>query len=494
MKSFAALAVALAAVVSFLLGLVVAGGAPSGARRGVLAPAALAPAALSISMAPAVRQAGAGVDFSDVAAQLNGTVVNVDAVARDERTRQTPQRFRRDLADDQGVPREGSGSGFIIDAAGYILTNHHVIEGADRVTVTLSDGRALRASVVGIDPAIDVALLHVDTDHPLPAAPLGDSSAVRVGEWVCAIGNPMGYVHSVTVGVVSFLGRKLFDQSLDAFIQTDAAISFGNSGGPLINAAGQVVGMATAVSSQASSIGFAIPINQILDVLPQLRERGRVARGYAGVLLTAATPGLREALSLDVDRGALIQDVPEGTPAARAGLRPYDVITAIDDRPVADDQTLIREIAARVPGTIVRLAVWRDGSSRTVTVKLTERPLPPTVRPASMPGGVRPVLSPEQGPLGLTVRDLDAPTIRRFALPDTLKGVQVIDIDSTGPARVARVRRGHIILEVNRQKVATVTDFQRIVAGLRAGSVVALFIFDPLTHERAVHAVTLDPA
>jgi len=284
MKTLLASAVALVAVVSFLLGLVVSGGAPSGVRRGVLAPAALQSSPVSVSLSPAPRLSGAAVDFSQVAARLNGTVVNVDAVARDERTRQTPRRFQRDMQDDAGTPREGSGSGFIIDAAGYILTNHHVIEGADRVTVTLSDGRAMRATVVGIDPAIDVALLHVVTDVPLPAAPLGDSSQIKVGEWVCAIGNPLGYVHSVTVGVVSFLGRKLFDQSLDAYIQTDAAISFGNSGGPLINGAGQVIGMTTAVSSQAQSIGFAIPINQIMDVLPQLRERGRVARGYAGVM------------------------------------------------------------------------------------------------------------------------------------------------------------------------------------------------------------------
>ncbi|MBM3750589.1 MAG: PDZ domain-containing protein [Acidimicrobiia bacterium] len=494
MKVHAATAVGLAAVVSFLLGLVAAGGAPGGVRRGVLAPAALETHPLSISVAPSVRPTGAAVDFAEVAARLNGTVVNVDAVAREERGRQTPRRFQREMSDENGVPREGSGSGFIIDPAGYILTNHHVIEGADRVTVSLNDGRALRATVVGIDPAIDVALLHVSTNGLLPAAPLGDSSTIKVGEWVCAIGNPLGYVHSVTVGVVSFLGRKLFDQSLDAFIQTDAAISFGNSGGPLINSAGEVVGMTTAISSQAQSIGFAIPINQVLSVLPQLRERGRVSRGYAGVMLTTATPGLKAALSLGTDRGALIQEVPDGTPAARAGLRPYDVITAIDGQPIPDDQALIRAIAARVPGTVVRLDVSRDAGTFAVSVKLTERSLPSTVRAASVPGGVRSVLSPEQGPLGVTVRDLDAATIRRFALPDTLKGVQVLDVDTAGPARQARVRRGHIIIELNRQKVTSVADFQRLVATLAPGTVAAVYVFDPLTHERAIHAVTLDPA
>jgi len=186
--------------------------------------------------------------------------------------------------------------------------------------------------------------------------------------------------------------------------------------------------------------------------------------------------------------------VPEGTPAARAGLRPYDLITAIDGRLIEDDQALIREIAGRVPGTVARLDVFREATRRTVTVKLTERPLPPTVRAASVPGGVRPVLSPEQGPLGLTVRDLDAATITRFALPETVRGVQIIDIDTTGPGRQARLRRGQIVLELNRQKVTSVTDFQRLLATVRPGAVVAVFVFDPLTHERAIYAVTVDPA
>lgn len=494
MKPRALAAVALGAVVSFLLGLVAAGGQPIGSRRGVMAPAALQPHPLSISVASnPVRSAGAGVDFSEVAARLNGSVVNVDAVARDERGRPGPRRFQREMTDEQGAPREGSGSGFIIDPAGFILTNHHVVEGADRVTVTLSDGRALRATIVGIDPAIDVALLQV-TAANLPVAALGDSSTIKVGEWVCAIGNPLGYVHSVTVGVVSFLGRKLFDQSLDAFIQTDAAISFGNSGGPLINAAGEVIGMTTAISSQASNIGFAIPINQVVAVLPQLRDRGRVARGYAGVALTAATPGLNAALGLGADRGALVQDVPPDTPAARAGLRAYDLITAIDSRRIADDQELIREISSRAPGSVAAFEVWRDGVSRTVSLKLTERPLPPTTRPTTVTGGVRPVLSQEQGPLGITVRDLDEATMRRFALPDTLRGVQIIDVDTAGPARLARLRRGHIVLEINRQKVTSVTDFQRLVSTLTPGRVVAVYVFDPLTDERALHAVVLDPA
>lgn len=496
MKGLAASSVALAIVVSFLLGLVVSGGTPVGGRRGVVTPAALETRPLSISMDPMASPAagtGTAVDFAAVAARVNGAVVNVDAVAREDRSRM-PRRFQRDMADDNNAPREGSGSGFIIDAAGFILTNHHVIEGADRVTVTLGDGRVLRATVVGIDPAIDVALLQVSATGALPVAPLGDSDSLRVGEWVCAIGNPLGYVHSVTVGVISFLGRKLYDQSLDAYIQTDAAISFGNSGGPLINSRGQVVGMTTAVSSQASNIGFAIPIGQVIGVLPQLRERGRVARGYAGVVLTTATPRLQTALQLPRDRGALVQDVPPDTPAGRAGLRPYDLITAIDDVEISSDEALIRYIAARVPGSLVRLDVWRDSVKRQVSLKLMERPLPATMRPPATTGGVRPVLTSEQGPLGLTVRDLDSATARRFTLPDGLAGVMIVDVDSAGPARQARVRRGQVVLEINRAKIGSVAEFQRIVSALPPGAAVALFVFDPLTGDRAIYSIVLDPA
>lgn len=496
MKGRAASLVVLAAAVSFLLGLVVAGGTPAGALRGVVTPAALDTRPLSISTAPSAPAIGPiveGVDFASVAARVNGAVVNVDAVARDDRSR-APRRFQREMSDENGAPLEGSGSGFIIDAAGFILTNYHVIEGAERVTVTLGDGRALLAAVVGIDPAIDVALLKVQAPSALPVALLGNSDTLRVGEWVCAIGNPLGYVHSVTVGVVSFLGRKLFDQSLDAFIQTDAAISFGNSGGPLINSRGQVVGMTTAVSSQASNIGFAIPISQVIGVLPQLRERGRVSRGYAGVVLTPATPRLQSALQLARDRGALVQDVSPDTPAARAGLRPYDLITAIDGIDVVSDEALQRQISSRVPGSVVRLEVWRERAAQIVSLKLSERPLPATVRPASVSGGVRPVLGRETWPLGITVREIDEATAKRVRLPESLEGVMIMDVDLTGPARQARIRRGQVVLEINRQKISSVAQFQRVVAALAAGAAVAVYVFDPLTDQRAIYSVVIDPS
>ncbi len=237
--------------------------------------------------------ATAALNFADIAARMNPAVVNIDATARGRRARQLVEGGARRGADDpfepgrrgEDTPRRGTGTGFLIDADGSILTNHHVIEGAERLSVKLADGRTLRAEVVGSDPDTDIALIKVAGSGPFPFAMLGDSSKLRVGEWVCAIGNPLAYEHTVTVGVVSFIGRKLFDPSLDNYIQTDAAISFGNSGGPLINSRGQVIGINSAISRQVSNIGFAVPINQARAVLKQLKThragRARLHRRHA---------------------------------------------------------------------------------------------------------------------------------------------------------------------------------------------------------------------
>ena len=487
--------IGLTAVVSFLLGLISASTRPVRSPYRVTPAAAESTAPIAVPTVPAAEStpALAGVDFAAVAAQLNAAVVNVDNASRGaaDRGRPFPQRYRREFGDDSNAPRSGSGSGFIIDPAGYILTNYHVIEGADRLTVTLGDGRAFRAAVVGIDPAIDVALLRIPSREPLPVAPLGRSETLRVGEWVCAIGNPLGYIHSVTVGVVSFLGRKIFDQSLDALIQTDAAITFGNSGGPLINSRGEVVGMATAISTEASNIGFAIPIDQIVAVLPQLQEHGRVSRGFLGVGLTGVTPALQRALRLGTNRGAVVQDVTPSTPADRAGLRTYDVIIAADGRSIRSDEELIRYISGRQPGVIAMIELWRDGATRVVPVKLTERPVPASSRSGDA-AEVQPVASPEQGPLGLTVRDLDESTLARFQRPDSIHGVVVSRVDQAGPARVADIQTGQVVLEVNRPRITSAAEFRAIVASLPPGDPVALLMFDRVRDQRLIVTVIPD--
>ncbi len=492
----AALFATLTGVVGFLLGLVASGTRPTGSTE----PLPLRPAShkgAGTLEGPIVEPGGAppgtAIGFAAVAARVNAAVVNIDAAVRaDERSRPAP-RYR--AGDDPWTPREGSGSGFIIDASGLLLTNYHVIEGADRITVTLSDGRALMATVVGVDPAIDIALLQVPAGDPLPFTTFGDSDALRVGEWVCAIGNPLNYVHSVTVGVVSYLGRKIFDPSLDAFIQTDAMISFGNSGGPLLDAAGRVVGITTAISAQASNIGFAIPINQVVAVLPQLREKGRVSRGYIGVGLAALTPVLQQGLRLGPSRGALVQNVSPDTPAERAGLRTYDVITSADGIAIRSDDDLIRYIAARAPGNLTTLDVWRDGATRSLEVKLTERPPAETARGRTGRGNrqVQPATGREQGLLGFTVRDLDPAIIARQNLPAGIEGVQVVDVDPAGPARLARVRTGHIVLEVNRRRVTSAAEFLAVVASLKPGQVAALLLYDQLSDQRIIAAILTDP-
>ena len=494
MTRFAGALAAFTAVVGFLVGLIVMGSPPRtshgapGLRQTDAPPVTVAAAPDS-----AVHANSGPVDFSAVASHVNAAVVNVDAAARgDGRTRSGP-RWRRDMADDPSAPHEGSGSGFLIDPHGYLLTNFHVVDGADRVTVTLVDGRSFRADVVGVDPAIDVALLRIPGVDGLPTVVLGDSGTLRAGQWVCAIGNPLGYVHSVTVGVVSYLGRKLFDQSLDAYIQTDAAISLGNSGGPLIDAEGRVVGITTAVSAQAANIGFAVPIGQVLPVLGQLRERGRVSRGFIGVGLTTLTPAFSRALGLSANSGALVQDVPIDTPAERSGLRAYDVIVSADDVAVRTDEDLSRHIAARTPGTTTSLGVIREGVRQTIVVKLTERPLPESSqRRLTSASDARPASARDQGPLGLTVRDLDRATAMRQSIPDTIQGVVVVDVDPAGPGRLARLRPGHLILEINRRPVTSAAAFQRALAELKPGDVVVLLVFDQLLDQRILVAIATD--
>jgi serine protease Do len=489
MRRFLAIAVVLVAVVAFMVGLVVAGAGvrlPAGpvmtmGKGPVEAGSATEPAA-----APPTAVA-TGVDFAEVAARMNAAVVNIDARSRSGRAR------RGDLDSPQrDAPRQGAGSGFVIDADGHILTNFHVIDGADRITITLSDGRSMRARVVGTDPAIDVALLSIDAGPSarLPVAELGDSDRLRVGEWVCAIGNPLGWVHSVTVGVVSFRGRKIFDHSLDDYIQTDAAINFGNSGGPLINARGEVVGINTAISSQANNIGFAIPINQVRAVLPQLKTRGRVARGFIGVTLETLTPAMQRALGLTTATGAIVQDVTADTPAERAGLRVYDVIRSVDGRDVTSSDELIRDVAARQPGSVARLQVLRDGRQQDVIVKLAERPRADAAanedrRPAQPADTAQP-------PLGLVVRDIDAPTAQRYGLPSALGGVLVWRIEPASLAQVARMRRGMVILEINRRRIQSVEDYERAIARARPGDVLALYVYDPFAEQRSILTVTVE--
>jgi serine protease Do len=493
-RRFIAVTVGLAATVSFLVGLIVAGTMTP-------TPATSAPeprlARARAASAPTTATAAVATSFADIAERLNPAVVNIDATMTGTPTRRrydsslpgAPEPERRRPAPDREAPRRGAGTGFIIDPSGYILTNHHVIADSSRISVRLTDGRTLRARRIGSDPDTDIALIKVESPRPLPHAALGDSDELRVGEWVLAIGNPLAYEHTVTVGVVSYIGRKLFDSALDQYIQTDAAINFGNSGGPLINARGEVIGINAAISSRAANIGFAVPINQATAILPQLREHGEVSRGFIGVRLKKVDPDLQRSLSLRTSSGALVQDVEPGTPGFRAGLRTYDVIVAVDGRQVTANDDLIQIIAARKPGTVATLQIVRDGRTMNVPVKLAERPLRPENVDAA--ASERPQSRRRELPLGMAVRNLDDDLLRHLDLPSSTHGVVVSQVEPAGAAEEAEIQRGHVVLEINRQRVRNVDEFRRLVSAASAGDVLTLYIYNPGSG-RTLHTIKID--
>ncbi|HEY7289050.1 MAG TPA: trypsin-like peptidase domain-containing protein [Vicinamibacterales bacterium] len=501
MRRFTFVTLGLTAVVGFLVGAIVAGGlSRPDVAAGVSSKmpanhATVKPASHAIITTPAVN-------FADIVEHINPAVVNIDATARGREGRRRRSRSIAPDPDspfdfgprdrDRDGPSRGAGSGFIIDADGSILTNNHVIDHADRIIVKLSDGRTFRARTVGADPDTDIALIKIDAPAGLPVAPLGDSAALRMGEWVCAIGNPLGYEHTVTVGVVSFVGRKLFDMSLDNYIQTDAAINFGNSGGPLINARGEVIGINAAISSRGSSIGFAVPISGAAAVLPQLRARGRVSRGYMGVALRDIDADIERSLKLGVNHGAMVQDVTDGSPADRAGVHPYDVFVALDEEEIANDDQLIREIAARAPGSVARLQLLRDGHAQTVSVKLTERP--PRDREdgkqESSPSD-RSKTEPDL-PLGLTVRDLDRQTLERLDLPKQTRGVLITRVEPLSSSFDNGIERNTVLLEINRQRVESVADYRRIAKAARPGDVLTLWVYSPDLIQRQLKTIRVE--
>jgi serine protease Do len=495
-RRFVVVTVCLAATIAFLIGLIVAGSmTPQPAISAPTAPLIPARSRSAATLVPAVSS------FADVAERLNPAVVNIDATSRgSQRSRRFgglpvpdgPELFDRPGGRDPQGPRRGAGTGFVIDPDGLILTNHHVVDGADRIMVRLTDGRNLHATRIGSDPDTDVALIKVESNRPLPFAPLGDSDALRVGEWVVAIGNPLAYEHTVTVGVVSFIGRKLFDSSLDRYIQTDAAINFGNSGGPLINARGEVIGINAAISSRASNIGFAVPINQARVILPQLREKGHVSRGYIGVSLRDVDPDLQRSLGLTTNDGVLVQDITPGSPGGRAGIRAYDLIVAVDGKAVSGNDQLIEMIAARQPGTVTTLQILRENHPINIPVKLAERPLRDQRRPTANEDQA-PQPSSARGPsLGLSVRELDRDFADRFKLPDGIQGVVISRVEPMSPAFDAEVERGHVLLEINRHPVRSVDDYRRLTGNAKAGDILTLYVYKPESDARALMTVKIE--
>ena len=360
------------------------------------------------------------------------------------------------------------GSGFIIDKNGYILTNNHVVEKASEIKVKLFDGTTYKAKVVGKDPKTDVALIKIDPKgKELHVAELGDSDALQIGEWVLAIGNPFGLSYTVTAGIVSAKGRVIGEGPYDNFIQTDASINPGNSGGPLVNMKGQVVGINSAIIARAQGIGFAIPINMVKALLPQLRTKGKVVRGWLGVTVQPLTDALAKALKVPDKKGALVSEVMKDSPAEKGGLKAQDVIVEFNGKPVKSGRDLSIMVAATRPGTKVTMKVIRNGKPK--LIKMRVGTMPDNVEAGMVTGGGEKTAKK----LGMTVTDLPPEVASRLGINS---GVYVAELDPTGPAADAGIQQGDVIVEVNRHKVKNVRDFNRIVSRIRKGAYITLLV------------------
>ena len=452
--------------------------------------------------------------FADVSARVNPAVVSItttelvkqrssgfgdinpfDFFFPDPRSPQTPGRRNPHRLptpnDDDEVPQHAGGSGFIISPDGYILTNNHVVDGATKVDVHYgadengSGGRTVSAKIIGRDPATDIALVKIDAAQPLPYVPLGDSDRIRKGDWAIAIGNPFQLENTLTVGVISAKGRALgFSEetrSFENFIQTDAAINFGNSGGPLLNINGEVIGINTAIrGGGAQGLGFATPINTAKRLLPQLKT-GKVVRSYLGMTISEVTQDARETFNLPANTtGAVVQQVSPGKPADRSGIQHGDVITEIDGRPIRNNRDLIDYISYLPVGTDVRVTVIRNGQTRTVTAKTAERPEEGLIAGADTQNG-NPA-EPARNKLGMTVQDLTPMLRQQYNLPDNLRGAIVTDVKAVSAAADAVINEGDVISEVQGRAINNAADFASAIAGFRSGQKVRMYVSTPVPH------------
>jgi serine protease Do len=390
-----------------------------------------------------------------------------------EQQEQMDPLFRQFFGDNFGrqfrMPREmpeqrerGQGSGVIVTADGYVLTNNHVVDGASNIQVTLADKREFKARVIGTDPKTDIAVIKIDATN-LPSVVIGDSSKVQVGDYALAIGNPFGVGQTVTMGIVSATGRThLGIEDYEDFIQTDAPINPGNSGGALVNDRGELVGINTAIIAHGSSgnqgIGFAVPANLARNVMDQILRTGKVTRAYLGIVPQDVTPAIAKAFGETEPHGALVGDVSPNSPAQRSGLQKGDIILEVDGKAVADSNALRMGISMMQPETTVKLKVFRDRADREVAVRLGELP--------ATEAAIRPDSKGSQSALsGVSVEDLNAQTARDLGLPANASGVAVTNVSPSSPAADSGLRRGDVIQEVNRQAVKNTSDFERAVRG-----------------------------
>ncbi|GFO70389.1 peptidase [Geomonas limicola] len=446
----------------------------------VLALSLSAATAALAAVTPVRHVAGQTPNFAKLAEDLTPAVVNISsrksAKAHLPQFPHQPNRQGRDPFEDffdrfyRGIPehsqpQESLGSGVIISAGGEILTNYHVIADADEITVRLSDHHHYKAKVLGTDDKLDVAVLKIEAKGPLHAAPLGDSDQTRVGEWVMAIGNPFGLERTVTAGIISAKGRVIGSGPYDDFLQTDASINPGNSGGPLIDGRGEVIGINTAIIASGQGIGFAIPIDLVKSILPQLQQGKKVTRGYLGVNVQTVTDDLANSFGLDEARGALVAEVVPGSPAEKAGLRAGDIILEFDGKAVRDMTELPRLVAGTAVGKTVQLKLLRDGKKTAKSVTLARLPAE----------GGTPSTEAGTSSGGLAVQDLTPEYAESAGIPYQA-GVVVTSVAPESTAQAAGIRVNDLIRQVNEKKVTTVQEYDAAMAHLKKGSTVRLLL------------------
>jgi serine protease Do len=454
---------------------------------------------------PSAAAKGAPDSFADLAAKLLPAVVNISSTQtvqaraggaptgpevplfppgspfeqffKDFLNRNRPGGNGHGDSDTQPAPErraQSLGSGFIIDSSGLVVTNNHVIDGADDITVTLQDNTSLKAKVVGRDETGDIALLQVKPEKPLTAVPFGDSDAERVGDWVLAIGNPFGLGGTVTAGIVSARGRDIRQGPYDDFIQTDAAINRGNSGGPLFNMNGEVIGMNTAIYSPSGGsigIGFSIPSNMVKNVVAQLKDFGHPRRGWLGVRIQQVTPDIAESLGLHEATGAMVAGVNDGGPADKAKIKNGDIILKFNGQDVKEMRSLPRIVADSEVGNSVPVVLWRDGKQVTVQATLAEKPDDTQVASAT-PGTDKP---PAEKPteisgLGLKLAPITQESKDKYSLNADQKGVVITDVSPKSSAAERGLKAGDVIVEVQQGAVNSPADVQQKVDAVRKES------------------------
>jgi len=419
-------------------------------------------------------------DFVELSKKLTPSVVNISTTKTFK-----PQQFNQphtnpfgsdpfgDFFDRyfQGLPQRpqkqrGQGSGFVISDEGYILTNNHVVAGADEIKVKLSDGREFKGELKGSDEKLDLALIKITSKNNLPLATLGDSDAIEVGEWVLAIGNPFGLSQTVTAGIVSAKGRVIGSGPYDDFIQTDASINPGNSGGPLFNAKGEVIGINTAIVAGGQGIGFAIPINMAKTVITQLRETGKVTRGWLGVAVQPVTPDLASSFGMKNEKGALISEVMKDSPAEKAGFQVGDIILEFDGKTIADMHELPRLAAVTPVGKKAVVKLFRNGKVLEKTV---------TIEKMVDSGVTGQQAAQAQENLGLVVSDLTKELAAQLRTSET-RGVVVMEVKSGSLAEEAGLLRGDIIKQINNTTIANSSEYTKAVAALKKGDLVRFLL------------------